>query len=355
MALPAAVTAAFAVTWVAQQSEVERLKEESTQLRRQVAEAPVVATTPAMAPAEVDSQSAGSSEAAEVARLRALASDLSTEVASVDAMRTSIGELTRELASRRQQLSPEMQKVDAQRNRALSIHCVNNMKQLGLAVRLYAVDNGDQFPRDAFALTNYLGNPKVFVCGEDSGREAAENWSTFTLANFSYEFLASGPGSHETEPNRVMFRCPIHGHVTLCDGSVQQSVATKNPEALVWRDGKLYLTRGGGVLGANAAPANEGMSDEMRARYGLPPRTKVVPPTIIDAQGNVVRVDDPGEFVLSGPVEHPTSVRSTNQPRLYQMSPELMRRYGLTPTEQPVQASEEPVEVPEAPEAPPQR
>ncbi|MBL9137094.1 MAG: hypothetical protein JNK85_14575 [Verrucomicrobiales bacterium] len=354
IALPAAVTAAFAVTWAVQRAEVDRLGEEAPRLREPVAEAPVVATTPATAPVPGVAESAPSVEAAELARLRTLAADLATEVSAVDAMRTNIADLTRELASRRQQLSPEMQEVDAQRNRARSIMCVNNLKQLGLAVRIYATDNSDQFPRDVFSLTNEIGSPKVLVCGEDTGREAAENWSSFTMANCSYEFLAPGPGAHETEPDRVMFRCPIHGHVTLCDGSVQQSVAVKHPERLVWRDGKLYLvneTHNSTLHSTVVGPRGE-MPDEMRARYGLPPRTQVGAVKIVDAQGNVVSVDDPGDFLVTeGP--NPPSANPTHPPgRQFLMSPELMRRYGLVPNEPLAPAKEEPVEAPVAPPQP---
>lgn len=38
-----------------------------------------------------------------------------------------------------------------------------------------------------------------------------------------------------------MFRCPIHGHVCLADGSVQSGVAKEHPEWLIVLDGKLYF------------------------------------------------------------------------------------------------------------------
>jgi len=55
----------------------------------------------------------------------------------------------------------------------------------------------------------------------------------------SYEFLAAS--GTDTEPQRVMFRCPIHGNVTLCDGSVQRGIAKTHPERFIERDGKLFL------------------------------------------------------------------------------------------------------------------
>ncbi|MCC7375527.1 MAG: hypothetical protein IT581_12800 [Verrucomicrobiales bacterium] len=348
MALPAAVTAAFAVTWAVRQSEVGRLEEQVRSLREQVVEAPAVASTPAVAPAPGTMESGSSVDSAELERLRGLASGLTAEVAVVDDLRGQLAQATQQLASRRQQVSPEMRMAEDQRNRAQSIVCINNMKQLGLAVRLFATDNNDDFPRDIMGTTNYLGTPKVLVCPEDSGREAAENWGSFTVANLSYEFLASGPGTHEIEPTRVMFRCPIHGHVTLCDGSVQQSVATKHPEALVWRNGKLFFENEVPVTGPNAPPPQHGMSDEMRARYGLPPRIKGKT-TTVDASGNVVEVDDPGQFVVTGGPNPQASGRTNGEPPRYLMSPELMKRYGLVPNPPLEQSTEAPAPSPEAP------
>jgi hypothetical protein len=44
----------------------------------------------------------------------------------------------------------------------------------------------------------------------------------------------------DKEPTRVLSRCPIHGHIGLCDGSVQGELAKNHPDELVEREGKLY-------------------------------------------------------------------------------------------------------------------
>ena len=125
------------------------------------------------------------------------------------------------------------------KEKAESIACVNNLKQLGLSVRVWAIDNGNMSPPNILDMTNEMSTPKILVCPGDHGREAAKDWASYTPANCSYEYLA--PWVPEGEPQRVLFRCPIHGHVCLCDGSVQGYVVKQHPEQLVRRNGKIYF------------------------------------------------------------------------------------------------------------------
>ena len=123
---------------------------------------------------------------------------------------------------------------------ALSIQCINNMKQLGLMVRMWANDNADATPPEVQNLADYAANAlKVFICPGDKSRTPATNRSSLSAATCSYEYLA--PTTPDNESNRVLFRCPIHGHIGLMDGSVQNSIVKQHPEWLVQRDGKLYM------------------------------------------------------------------------------------------------------------------
>lgn len=94
--------------------------------------------------------------------------------------------------------------VNKGRTKATRINCVNNLKNIGLGFRIFAPDNQDLFPfdlmtngtrqftnaSDAFrhfaALSNSIGNMKIFVCPADKHRTEARSWATFSNSNLSY-------------------------------------------------------------------------------------------------------------------------------------------------------------------------
>jgi len=107
------------------------------------------------------------------------------------------------------------------KSKAQQISCISNLKQIGLAARMYSNDNNGVFPKDVASLGKYLPSPKVLICPGDSNHSIAVNWDGFSeTENLSYEFVA--PGTKEDDSKKVLFRCPIHGHVVLGDGSVVQ-------------------------------------------------------------------------------------------------------------------------------------
>ena len=150
--------------------------------------------------------------------------------------------------------------------KAQRIKCVNNLKNVGLAVRIYAIENNDRFPystagtnRAAFeqlkasdyylALTNELSTPKIITCPSDANRRQVETWPGFSneslgfFANLSANhtnpaaFLAGdrnlmlngqplARGPHEIFTSQALSWSPeIHnesGNVARADGSVQQ-------------------------------------------------------------------------------------------------------------------------------------
>jgi hypothetical protein len=202
---------------------------------------------------------------AEVARLRATVASLKREVESLEHLRAENAQLVKHVAAGVAGgvfTEAEGAALTRAREKAQSIACVNNLKLLGLAVRVWATDHNDMTPPDILSMTNEMGSPKVLTCPADIARAPAPNWQSLTAGAISYEYLA--PGTAGVEPQRILFRCPIHGSVALCDGSVQMALAKTHPERFVERDGKLYLSD-------SATPSSASASDRMRERYGLAP------------------------------------------------------------------------------------
>jgi len=86
------------------------------------------------------------------------------------------------------------------------ITCISNLKQVGIAFRLWEGDNNDKYPMAVSAtnggamelvatgnvaacfqaLSNELNTPKILLCPEDTHRVWATNFSTLNNSNISY-------------------------------------------------------------------------------------------------------------------------------------------------------------------------
>jgi hypothetical protein len=132
------------------------------------------------------------------------------------------------------------------KDKAQRIQCANNMKQIGLAFRVWAIDHDGNYPfnvstnkggtmelsapgidgldsnsaRIFQVMSNELSTPKVLICPADSKRQPALDFQSLQPANVSYR-VRSGTNVNETNPEEVLALCPIHNNVLLSDGSVQ--------------------------------------------------------------------------------------------------------------------------------------
>lgn len=132
------------------------------------------------------------------------------------------------------------------KNRAQSIMCSNQMKQIGLGFTIWADDHQGQFPfnvstnnggtkefslsdKDGFdknahvhfvALASELGTTKILICPLDVSKHPALDFEHLTAQNVSYR-LRVGPEINSTNGTEVLATCPFHGHVLRCDGSVE--------------------------------------------------------------------------------------------------------------------------------------
>ena len=100
------------------------------------------------------------------------------------------------------------------------IKCVNNLKQVGLAFRIWANDNNDLYPmqvaqaegganeavergelfRIFLVMSNELSVPRTVICPADQ-RSAATNWAALANTNLSY---FAGLDAEDIRPNMIL-------------------------------------------------------------------------------------------------------------------------------------------------------
>jgi Skp family chaperone for outer membrane proteins len=179
-------------------------------------------------------------DSAELQRLQSEVAQLRKQLQELASLRAENQRLVAEKASAERRALPQAQTEEdpfaASKNRAQRINCISNLKQIGLAARLWAKDYNDVLPTDFLTMSNELNSPRILVCPGDTNRPLALNWSEFSPANISYQLLS--PGASEHEPAVVYVRCPIHNNVGLVDGSAQMLEPNVK---LSQRDGKWVL------------------------------------------------------------------------------------------------------------------
>ena len=132
------------------------------------------------------------------------------------------------------------------KERAQSINCANNAKQLALAVKMYSADNNERLPAAASwcdAIQTYLGSPRPYQCAADSELRCA----------FAFNRKLDGVKEGDIDPQTVLFfesatgwnaaggpeLFKAHKHsrsrivVGFVDGSVQQ-LPPQKLEGLRW-------------------------------------------------------------------------------------------------------------------------
>ncbi|OPZ82834.1 MAG: putative major pilin subunit [bacterium ADurb.Bin429] len=142
-------------------------------------------------------------------------------------------------------LFPVFQKA---RIHALKVSCTSQVRQLAMAVQMYAQDNGNRFPGAAWntAIENYAGTQKIFFCPADAANDKTRPIS------YGYSGLlvrADGTGCNEAQ-----VRAP----------SEVGAIADATPSR-AWADGG-GLIGGGALVDPTSAAANTAV--ELEPRHG---------------------------------------------------------------------------------------
>jgi len=132
---------------------------------------------------------------------------------------------------------PEDDPFAKAKEKAFATRCINNLKQIGLAARMWANEHKTSvLPTDWLAIKNELPTPKMLTCPADTGRMPVSSWDQFDGSSVSYELPSAMPDGRE--PHTVYARCTVHGSIGMTDGS---AIMKMNPAQLEQVDGNLKL------------------------------------------------------------------------------------------------------------------
>lgn len=108
------------------------------------------------------------------------------------------------------------------KQKAQSVKCMSNLKQIALAAHIHATDHDDRFPDSLAELKEELPVPAVLYCpAVQPSNASVHDWETFDLDLATYEYLGGGIRTNdEGIIDKVIARCPIHDNKAYGDGRV---------------------------------------------------------------------------------------------------------------------------------------
>jgi len=183
-------------------------------------------------------------------------------------------------------LLPALSKAKA---RAYRINAVSSLKQIALATRIFANDNGGRFPVSFEEMQNQLGgNDKVLV-DPSSGQR----------------FVYVGAGKTEANPQAIIAYTPVdlNGRaVAFADGSVQQMTSEQFAEA---------IQRDGAAAAQMATAAAQDYAVRQQQARTAPPARRIDLAEGLPAQSPAVTTAAPNQPVVADQISRETSVSGT--------------------------------------------
>jgi len=146
--------------------------------------------------------------------------------------------------------------LSSAREKARRTQCLNNLKQLGLAIAQYSGDFSDRTPAGGTTVISnmslasaYLGSPKVLACPSSSGKSGAATWNGASDAtNVSYAYQGAGAGGTNcmvwmADPNDIVaWDQNVTGLATGGNGPAAFAISS------AWTTSSAHKGTGGNIL-----------------------------------------------------------------------------------------------------------
>ena len=151
--------------------------------------------------------------------------------------------------------------IAAARERGRRAKCMSNLHGVGLAAKMYSMDNNEVLPSTFGSMAKYNDNPKVYLCPSDPSRKVAAV-SMAGLTNTSCSYLMFG-SVNESTSNSFVYACDKNGSSdTLTSGGSYGGNHGNDGGNVLYPDGSVQwlntniVTAGSGGFGWPAATFN---------------------------------------------------------------------------------------------------
>ena len=236
---PAAASLVFAVVIAVQQNEISALQQTIRDLNT------TLSTATNQAPVKLESQPTpaptAEREADEITHLQRRLAALNMEVGQLAGLQQANAQLQQQLNTPADLSPQELDALAEAKAKAKRIQCINNLKQVGLALRIYSNENHDVNPPDFLTMSKWLSTPKILFCPGNTNLPVVKTWAEFAATSSSYDYFTAGVTNADTDPQRIATYCRLHNIFGLSDGSVQDMSKKRYEDCVIERDGKLYL------------------------------------------------------------------------------------------------------------------
>ena len=178
----------------------------------------------------------------EVRRLKAEVARLRQQLNELESLQAENRRLVAELEALNSAKSPPQDDFFGKAaEKAENMKCVQNLKLMALAGRMWASDSSEYFPEDFNSVCTEEIRKGLESYGQFPDLSSIRKLARCPARGGTVAYRIISPGLSEEDPAVVYAQCPTHGFVSLADGSV---LMLRNPKLVVRPDGKTVVGPG---------------------------------------------------------------------------------------------------------------